>query len=523
MRTTHNSSLLLTSTFLLLPLLVACPVENPPATDSTGETGDGDPGDGDPGDGDPGDGDPGDGDPGDGDPGDGDPGDGDPGDGDPGDGDPGDGDPGGCTSLYFDGEDDMLFVAPLEATSFTIEAWVRPQRYGYIAAQKSLNTGFNFYYSQYYVHFDVGNGASNMTAHTSLYSADQWQHVVGIYDGTNLRAALNGKFGTPQTFDYAVADKQMSIGGRDNIPNYFFQGEIHSMRISEGARYTADFDPPEMFENDAQTLRLWQFGEGMGELTLDEATNSNDMILGTAHWANTCPWSDAPTPVGCGNGVLDPGEECDDGNDIDDDGCLSNCTIPTTCADYLAVNPFAQNGEYPLFYEGNPDQPWTAYCDGMNLGEPAEYLPLVNVGGDFNFAQYTAASNGTDVRTNYERLRIDPLTLEVHIDNRTFASSMGGLVHGNTMVTAMSYAVAMGCNGSANGVANIDLVGTPFMVDGSFCQGGWMPVGGHTVSADGQIVNMTGGGSCGWTSPEPCGGAPETGITNIKLQLAYMD
>ena len=32
----------------------------------------------------------------------------------------------------------------------------------------------------------------------------------------------------------------------------------------------------------------------------------------------------------CGNGILDPGEQCDDGNNIDGDGCDANCT-PTAC------------------------------------------------------------------------------------------------------------------------------------------------------------------------------------------------
>jgi cysteine-rich repeat protein len=30
----------------------------------------------------------------------------------------------------------------------------------------------------------------------------------------------------------------------------------------------------------------------------------------------------------CGNGFIDPGEQCDDGNTIDGDGCDSNCTLP---------------------------------------------------------------------------------------------------------------------------------------------------------------------------------------------------
>lgn len=40
--------------------------------------------------------------------------------------------------------------------------------------------------------------------------------------------------------------------------------------------------------------------------------------------------SDEPGPL-CGNGKLDPGEECDDGNIYDNDGCSSECKIEGTC------------------------------------------------------------------------------------------------------------------------------------------------------------------------------------------------
>ncbi|MFH1426079.1 MAG: DUF4215 domain-containing protein, partial [Candidatus Kerfeldbacteria bacterium] len=33
----------------------------------------------------------------------------------------------------------------------------------------------------------------------------------------------------------------------------------------------------------------------------------------------------------CGDGTVDPGEECDDGNNTDGDGCSSSCTIPNSC------------------------------------------------------------------------------------------------------------------------------------------------------------------------------------------------
>ncbi|MEZ4364700.1 MAG: DUF4215 domain-containing protein [Kofleriaceae bacterium] len=36
--------------------------------------------------------------------------------------------------------------------------------------------------------------------------------------------------------------------------------------------------------------------------------------------------------TGCGDGTVDPGEECDDGNDVDDDACTNACRLPS-CGD----------------------------------------------------------------------------------------------------------------------------------------------------------------------------------------------
>ena len=48
---------------------------------------------------------------------------------------------------------------------------------------------------------------------------------------------------------------------------------------------------------------------------------------------NTIPLHYSSGPISCeaepycGDGILDPGEECDDGNNIDGDGCDANCTV----------------------------------------------------------------------------------------------------------------------------------------------------------------------------------------------------
>lgn len=261
-------------------------------------------------------------------------------------------------------------------------------------------------------------------------------------------------------------------------------------------------------------------------MTWDEGVGVDDTIHGMATWAMTCPGDPTPPPLPCGNGVIDDGEDCDDGNGVEDDGCLSTCKIPTSCADFKEADPNLFDGLYTLFYEGDLDQPWEVDCVDMP-GVPREYIPLVNTGGDYNFGQYTVSAGqggDTSVRTNYMGLRVDPETLQVDIDDRTFASSSGMLFHNMIPVSEMFLGIAMGCQqvNLANGVANIDLTGTPFFVDHEFLQCGWMPAGMAEFSNDGQVVEITGGGHCGWSTPAPCGVNLETNTTGIQLQLGYL-
>ncbi len=51
--------------------------------------------------------------------------------------------------------------------------------------------------------------------------------------------------------------------------------------------------------------------------------------LFTQDWLIDSEICHEPEPY-CGDGILDPGEECDDGNDIDGDGCSANCTVETS-------------------------------------------------------------------------------------------------------------------------------------------------------------------------------------------------
>ena len=198
-----------------------------------------------------------------------------------------------------------------------------------------------------------------------------------------------------------------------------------------------------------------------------------------------------------------------------------------TCAELRAGDPAAVDGDYTLYVGKDPEKPWTAFCKDM-AGEPAEYLVLVEVQEGRNFSQYTAAegSGAADVRTHFTHVRIDPVTLVVDIDDLTFSSSTGEVDHGGP-VTSMPYGVAEGCSagGVADGVANIDLVGTPFKVVDPYCTKGAEAAGEAVFSLNDQVVDLTGGGFCGWTGPtkgDECVFDPHSKNSGFVLELGYI-
>lgn len=204
------------------------------------------------------------------------------------------------------------------------------------------------------------------------------------------------------------------------------------------------------------------------------------------------------------------------------------------CAAIHEVNPAAGDGEYLISPGGKT---FSVYCHDM-AGSPREYLTLVNTGGGYNYSTHGNVGGGapTPVTTHYSRVRIDPATLLVNIGDQTFSTSDGfDCCYGNTPVTSMPYATAGSCDDRFGllGTANVDLTGTPFIVDDVFTVGGWFARGSANsgdvfpvfdqqvgIAVQGAVVNTRGGGGCGATSPKyPAGGLNTDG--GFDLQLAF--
>jgi len=72
-------------------------------------------------------------------------------------------------------------------------------------------------------------------------------------------------------------------------------------------------------------------------------------------------------PASCGDGVLDAGEQCDDGNNEDGDGCQGDCKLPKP--------PVCPNGETAITCDADTDQ-WYEAME-MNCSDNPEETPII--------------------------------------------------------------------------------------------------------------------------------------------------
>jgi len=152
------------------------------------------------------------------------------------------------------------------------------------------------------------------------------------------------------------------------------------------------------------------------------------------------------------------------------------------------------NQDYTLFLNSNSTKPFTAYCHGSGN----TYLTLSTAAGS-NFSQYLQVE-GTSVTTTWSKVRLDPASLKVDINDTRFATSTGGIPSWDKYYAAYGEAGDCVAPDSSTGRANVDLRGTPFVVMSGWATTGYEAVGGYTRSSNNQVVNVTGGGHCGVTA-----------------------
>lgn len=69
----------------------------------------------------------------------------------------------------------------------------------------------------------------------------------------------------------------------------YFSGWFDEVRISKSARYKNEFEPERRFESDSDTLALYHFEEGSGDILKDASGNGHDGTIVGAKWVTPSP------------------------------------------------------------------------------------------------------------------------------------------------------------------------------------------------------------------------------------------
>ncbi len=107
-------------------------------------------------------------------------------------------------------------------------------------------------------------------------------HVAALYADKLAQLFINGKLvgGAPSQFLPKQNSGKLILGAR-------FSGTMDEWRISKVGRYAKDFTPPKRYESDADTLALYHFDEGTGDVLKDSSGNNHHGKISDAKWVTT--------------------------------------------------------------------------------------------------------------------------------------------------------------------------------------------------------------------------------------------
>ncbi len=120
---------------------------------------------------------------------------------------------------------------------------------------------------------------------------NQRQHVAAVWTANTMKVFVDGKLQMantiPPNLQLLRPQGPLLIGLRSDETGKLlegFAGRIDEVRISRSARYDNDFSPGGRFPTDADTLALYHFDQGTGDVLKDSSgNNSHGKIVG-AKW-----------------------------------------------------------------------------------------------------------------------------------------------------------------------------------------------------------------------------------------------
>jgi len=184
----------------------------------------------------------------------------------------------GGASALFDGSGDYL-TSPSnsdfsfdEYTNYTIEMWVRAAT-GTLTGVKPLmsrltrgtGNGWMLYANGTGINFIGANGGLTVYQSSQGYlSENTWNHIALVKNATNIKIFIDGTARVDTTYvdrnHSETAQLEIAYGAGWSgswSGDFYWNGHLDEIRISNTARYTANFTAPTApFQNDSNTLLL---------------------------------------------------------------------------------------------------------------------------------------------------------------------------------------------------------------------------------------------------------------------------
>lgn len=157
----------------------------------------------------------------------------------------------GGSSLYFNGSS-RLFISPVDLFEFgtgdwTFDAWVYP------LSQSNDNFFFSgaasgaLFMGRSTGNSTLGIGRANVAWDNTIASTlalNTWNHVAYVKSSNKIYYFVNGKLigSANNTISYGILGGVLNIGSQG--ANYYFNGYMDEVRMSNIARWTENFTPP---------------------------------------------------------------------------------------------------------------------------------------------------------------------------------------------------------------------------------------------------------------------------------------
>ena len=176
--------------------------------------------------------------------------------------------PGGLWGLSFDGQDDRVTfpaATQLDITgTISVEAWLKPAGGQSLPACIVVKTGGDPWYfyalrllsSKFKFQASI-DGSDYTAAADAAYTADTWAHVVGTYDGSELRIYLNAV----EQSDSPAVSGSIDVGsdvlsiGAWKASSEFYEGEIALVSVHN--RALTSLEIAGRFERQKESFGAW--------------------------------------------------------------------------------------------------------------------------------------------------------------------------------------------------------------------------------------------------------------------------